>query len=291
MTNWLGHGGGWGGDAPVFDVDWPSQSDGAPADKSYDLPMVWITVQQWEPSEGRTGRNCVWHYTPNDDPDGMQALDFGSDYYNEGMNCDPESEHEKRVMCFRAAELLYLHASIKGNAIADLCLGYVYSYDRCEGRYWDRDFTMSATNTDVNVRTASPDEHVAFDRDALAYLHFCRAAHAGIAEACYKLGDLLRDGRGCKMDLDEAFQWFTKAYDLGKSMAPVIWGSAALRLGNAYENGEGCTQSFEDARGWYELATTGLGIAVRGGERWYRGALRCAEAGLVRAKQELSGRY
>ena len=57
------------------------------------------------------------------------------------MSCDPDGphdEHEKRIMCFQAAELLYLHASKKGNPIGDLNLGYVYSYDRCEGRYWNR---------------------------------------------------------------------------------------------------------------------------------------------------------
>lgn len=43
--------------------------------------------------------------------------------------------------------------------------------------------------------------------------------------------------------------------------------------------------------GWYELATTGLGIAVRSGEDWYRGVHRRAEAGLKRVRQELSGEY
>ena len=290
MTNWKGHGGDWRRDAPVFDLDWSFPRD-REANGSYGLPAVWVTVQAWAPTAGETGRNCVARYSPEGDPDGMQALDYGCDYYNEGMGCDPEDEHQKRVMCFRAAELLYLHASVKGNAIADLDLGYVYSYDRCEGRYWSRDFVMGADGTIADVATIPPDEQPVFDRDGYANLHFRRAAEAGIAEACYKLGDLLRDGRGCEMDLDEAFQWFRKAYEPGKGMAPVIWGSAALRLGNAYEYGEGCAQSFEDARVWYERATTGLGIAVRGGDQWYRGALRRAEAGLTRAKQELNGRY
>ena len=291
MTNWHGHGGGWGGDAPVFDLDWPPAADGGAADRSYGLPTVWITIQREKPSENKTGRDCVWHYSPEDDPDGMQALGFGCDYYNEGMACDPEGEHEKRVMCFQAAELLYLHASKKGSAVADLNLGYVYSYDRCEGRYWESDLATDTEITVESIASALAGTRSAFDREEQAYLHYRRAAESGIAEACYKLGDLLRDGRGCDVDLNEAFRWFAKAYELGRDVAPVIWGSAALRLGGAYENGEGCAQSFEDARTWYERAATGLGIAVRGGERWYRGALRGAESGLARVNQELNGCY
>ncbi|MCR9035417.1 hypothetical protein [Tractidigestivibacter montrealensis] len=62
----------------------------------------------------------------------------------------------------------------------------------------------------------------------------------------------------------------------------MYWGSAALGLGRACEEGEGCAQSFEGARGWYSRAVTGLSIAVREGESWYRGALKSAEAGLAR---------
>lgn len=185
------------------------------------------------------------------------------------------TEHERRVLCFQAAELLYLHASRQGHPIADLNLGYVYSYDRCEGHYWNAD----------------PAGSVPFDCDVHAYRHYRSAAEAGVAEACYKLGDLLRDGRGCKADPREAYSWFLRAYKLGKSGDPVIWGSAALRLGTSCENGEGCPQSFKAALDWYEKATTGLGIAVRAGDSWYRGALRRAKAGLARTHQELDGRY
>lgn len=267
MTNWLGNGRGWREDAPVFDCDWPPTEDGS-TDKGSKLPNVWVTVQMQDPTETKTGRNCICHYTPDEDPDGWQALRHGGDYYEEGMSCNYGDEHERRVMCFQAAELLYLHASAKGNRYADLCLGYVYSYDRCEGRYWHSE-----------KQEFSCDEH--------AYKHYRKAAEADLAEACYKLGDLLREGRGCTCDPAEAFAWFMKAYELGTSERPVVWGSAALRLGRAYEEGEGCEQSFESARNWYERATTGLGIAVRGGERWYQGALRHAERGLTRTKQEL----
>lgn len=78
---------------------------------------------------------------------------------------------------------------------------------------------------------------------------------------------------------------------LGKDDAPFVWGSAALRLGRAHEEGEGCEQSFVDARTWYERATTGLSIAVDGGDDWYQDALWRAEAGLKRVRQEIDGTY
>lgn len=212
---------------------------------------------------------------------GWEALRYGSGYYQEGMSCDPVFENEKRILCFQAAELLYLHASEKGNVIADCNLGYVYSYDRCEGDYWEKRTTWE---TEEDYRRPYPHLEKACE-------HFRKAAEAGIAEACYKLGDLLRDGRGCDVDFDEAFEWFVRAYDLGKFEAPVVWGSAALRLGRAFEEGEGCIQSFDKALVWYERAATGIDIAVRAGEDWYRGALRRAEKGLARARQELSGEY
>lgn len=250
----------------MFDTNYEYQWGG----KRWPYPDVWITVQRWDPTETSTGRDCIWHYTPDTDPEGWDALDYGGGYYDEGMSSSPDDEHEKRILCFRAAELLYLHSANKGNAYGHLCLGYVYSYDRCEGRYW---------------------EGTPFDHLAHAVTHYRAAAEAGIAEACYKLGDLLRDGRGCEMDLDEAYHWFQRAAELSQDEEPVVWGSAALRLGHAHEEGEGCEQSFELARTWYERAATGLGIAVRSGSSWYREALRRAEDGLARVRQELSGEY
>lgn len=277
MTNWRGSGGGWDVDAPVWDSNFDYTFDG----KKYAYPDVTITEQRQQPTETTTGRACIWHYVPSTDAGGWQALRFGSSYYDEGMSCDPELDREKRIMCFQAAELLYLHASALGNPLGDLNLGYVYSYDRCEGRYWEKVMTWETEE----------DLHRPYPCDEKAYEHYRRAAEAGIAEACYKLGDMLRDGRGCDQDAAEAFTWFSRAYKLGKSEVPVIWGSAALRLGCACEEGEGCAQSFDEACAWYERATTGLGIAVRSGEDWYRGALRRAERGLTRVRQELDGRY
>ena len=70
------------------------------------------------------------------DYDVEDALYYGALHYNEGMGYTDAADHEKRIACFQAAEVLYRSTAEKGSADAYLCLGYVYSYDRCEGRYW-----------------------------------------------------------------------------------------------------------------------------------------------------------
>ena len=166
MTNWNGNGGGWGGDAPVFDTNFEYDWGG----RRWPYPDVWITYQRDMPTATRTGRDCIWHYTPDQDDDGWEALGYGGDYYDEGMSCVDDDEHEKRVMCFQAAELLYLHAAAKGNPIGDLFLGYVYAYDRCEDKYWEK---LTGWQTDEDLRTP-------FDCDGHAYRHFRRAAGAAV---------------------------------------------------------------------------------------------------------------
>lgn len=64
-----------------------------------------------------------------------------------------------------------------------LCLGYVYAYDRCEGRYFRSYYN--------NFGEVPPKP----DTDVLAYECFRHAAEAGIAEGCYKLGDMLAEGQ------------------------------------------------------------------------------------------------
>ena len=134
MTDWaFGHDGSWGGDAPVFDTSFEYRFGG----ELYPYPDVWITVQSYEPTETSTGRDCVWRYVPNEDHKGRAALHYGEAYYVEGMSCDPDgpnNEHQKRRLCFEAAELLYLHAASKGNPYGHLNLGHIYSEDRCEGQ-------------------------------------------------------------------------------------------------------------------------------------------------------------
>ena len=127
------------------------------------------------------------------DPDGSIALGLGGMYYEEGMHYTAASERRKRVDCFRAAGILYRHAAGRGNAIGWLCLGYVYAYVRS---YYN------------NFGEVPPKP----DTDVLAYECFRHAAEAEIAESCYKLGDMLAEGRGCAADHAKALDMFLRAY-------------------------------------------------------------------------------
>ena len=46
----------------------------------------------------------------------------------------------------------------------------------------------------------------------MAYECFRHAAEAGIAEGCYKLGDVLAEGRGCAADHAKALDMFLREY-------------------------------------------------------------------------------
>lgn len=163
-----------------------------------------------------------------------------------------------------------------GNPIASLNLGYVYSYDRCEGRYWRDPMTIE---TEEDCRRPYPREERALEC-------FKAAAEADVAEACYKLGDLYKQGTGCIPDAAEAFRWYVRASELSTHEPPVILGSVALRLAGCYEEGVGCMQDFAHALEWYEKAVAGLEVAVENGEAWYAKALAGARAGVKRCKQE-----
>ena len=221
-----------------------------------------------------------------------KALTLGSWMYRQGMDLvDPEVEWA-RIASFQAAELLYLHAAALGSHQAFENLGYVYSYNRCQGQFWTGGLSRGQSLQDqASGGQASRDQTPAVDTDARAFQCFGFAASGGSGEACYKYGDMLRAGRGCEIDLASAVAWYQKGYEYGRNEAPVVWGSAAWRLGRAYRDGEGCAQDFRQAKKWYARAVMGLDMAVRGGERWYRNVLTQAQDDLAVVNQELDGRY
>ncbi len=118
--------------APVFEIDQVWYETDEP------IPCIWVTEPVFDVSGEQCGRTYVMPYPWEDmpDPNGSLALSFGSDYYREGMSYSDAEDRQTRIDCFRAAEILYLHAAAKGNVDAYLDLGYIYSYDRCEGHYY-----------------------------------------------------------------------------------------------------------------------------------------------------------
>ncbi len=220
------------------------------------------------------------------DPDGTMALQYGSWYYAEAMEHQSASEHDVRVQCFQAAELLYLHAAGHGNAQALANLGYVYSYDRCEGAYWMRPSAAGDGGEDPGSAAGT------FPREERAFTCYLCSAEAGVSESCYKVGDLHRLGMGCERDLGAAFRWYRRGYELGSlDEDALVCGASALRLARAYEDAEGVGRSCEQALLWYERAEKGLDAAVEHGAWFYEKSLASARSGVARMRQELSGEY
>lgn len=250
-----------------------------------ELPTLWITLPVYDENDQLLGRDCIGKYPHGaEDEDGSQALDFGSNYYREAMTYADAKDRQTRIECFQAAEILYLHAAKKGNAIAYLNLGYIYSYDRCEGKYfrpWRADVPIE------EWAALLPDD----EREKRAHDCYARACESGDAEAFYKLGDMKMHGRGCDVDEVDAFRCYSDALARGENDSPTTWGSAAIRLADCYENGKGCKQDFNKALAFYETAETALEISVRNGDWYYRKQLQRAQEGTKRIKQELSGEY
>lgn len=265
----------WSQAAPVFAPEFDEEEQYPNGDK---LPGLWITAPIQDREGNPAGRNCIYLYSPAFDPGGEDALYYGGCYYDEGMGYTDPADRGKRLDCFRAAELLYRHSAGKGNAVANLCLGYVYSYDRCEGNYWVDPLTLDTAE----------DYERPYPREERAFECLSAAAEAGIPEACYKLGDLYKHGTGCEPSAAEAFRWYVRASELAVRERPVILGSVALRLAGCYEEGLGCEQSFERALEWYKKAVSGLEFAVEAGETWYGKALSGARAGAKRCQQEMT---
>lgn len=274
-----GSAGGAHRDDPVFEVDSGNLTEYPNGDK---LPSITISKPIWFDHNGCRCRMpmSTYPFPGHDDKGGEDALYYGGCYYEEGMSYTDPADLGKRVDCFRAAEILYRHSAGRGNAVANLCLGYVYSYDRCEGRYWRCPMTLEAAE----------DNACPYPREERAFACLTKAARAAIPEACYKLGDLYKQGVGCEPSAVEAFNWYMQAFELAEHEPPVIQGSIALRIAGCCEEGFGCRQDFAKALECYEQAMAALEVAVDNGEAWYGKALAEARAGAKRCQQELQVR-
>ena len=270
----------WGLSAGAFVVDCEVMRTYPNGDR---LPRIQISAPVRDAEGVALGRECVKPYPRIDDElddcYGDEALFYGGCYYDEAMGYTDPLDRDLRIECFRAAELLYRHSAGRGNSVANLCLGYVYSYDRCEGRYW----------VDATVEEAGEDRMQPYPREERAFECLALAAEAGIPEACYKLGDMYKHGTGCDPDAFEAHRLYVRASELAEfGESPVVLGSVALRLASCFEEGFGCEQSFSSALKMYRKAAEALEAAVDAGETWYEKALAGARAGLKRCEQEMA---
>lgn len=257
--------------ALLFPEEFGDADDGADEDADDD------TMPTATPRRGyRQYNRSTDSYTQDmQDPDGSIALRIGADFYTEGFETSLLALYQNRIDCFRVAEILYRHAAGRGNLDAFMNLGYVYGYDRCDGSYCHSAFDLHRGETQES-------------RDALAYQCLERATHRRHnGEALYKLGDLVKRGRGCERDLARALSLYRQAFESSRHDSPRVWGSAALRLGDAYADGRGCDVDFAEALRWYRLADTGLTLAVDAGDTWYERPLFHARASIADMEQEL----
>ncbi len=215
------------------------------------------------------------------DPDGSIALSYGADYYREGMSYTDAEDRHARVECFQAAEILYLHAAAKGNVDAYVDLGYIYSYDRCEGHY----FVDHRETENVEDYTRP------YPREQRAFECFSYAAEHGDAEACYKLGDLCKRGVGCEADPEKAFAWYTRAFELKDGMPPHVWGSIALRWPTHTRTASAARSTPKRRWSGTRRRKPGLDIGVRSSAHFYTKTLANTRAAIKRLTQELDGRY
>ena len=270
----------------VFDVDAHWCRSKSP------LPSILVTEQTIESLEIENSEEL---YTtphgarypilrfPDESPSPLEhfAWSFGYNYYYEGISTSAKENLGKRIDCFRAAELLYLHAAARGDIRSHSGLGKIYANDYAEGHYFD------AIKNNLFANLVLPKEEIR----AKAYQHMSYAAAHDDIEGSYLLGDLLREGIGCDVDMDAAFQSYQKAWQLTQRMmrpSEAFLGSSAWRIARAYEEGEGCPCDYDAALQWYETANLNLEISVDSGA-WYLDIERAgAKRGLLRMRQEIA---
>ena len=97
------------------------------------LPRIWVS----EPAPDGAGRTFVASYPGGADCGGWRALELAEIYFSEALGLPGEEHRRRRIDCYRAAEILLLHAAARGNIGAHCRLGVIYEGDLCEGAYWD----------------------------------------------------------------------------------------------------------------------------------------------------------
>lgn len=276
-------------DVPVFEVDrrgWKGAER---------LPRLWLSEPRFDGRTGEsTGRVFVEAYPHDPDPEGWHAYGLARKYFSEGLTYAPQgaeggadrsdaaAHRAKRVRrdCFRAAEILYLHALRAGNAAARVGLATLYRFDMCEGSYWSGLLEKRARHR----KTMDPQRR--------ALMLFERAAALGDAESSLALGEMLLEGCGCEPDPAKALVRFREAYG-DRTLGPdrFVRGKAAFRIAQCLESGMGAHYDFEAAKSWYGQAVEMLQQAFDDGEWHCKRQLVEARLGVARMAQELCGRY
>ena len=181
------------------------------------LPRIWVS----EPAPDGRGRTFVASYPCGADRGGWRALELAEVYFSEALGLPGEEHRRRRVDCYRAAEMLLLHAAARGSIGAHCRLGVIYEGDLCEGAYWDgladlvaagRGCASSAARAFSLYRRAFDLESGRIDED-----------RASTGNAALRLARAFELGRGCEQDFRRARTWYRLA---------------AIGLGAAFDAGQ-----------------------------------------------------
>lgn len=200
--------------------------------------------------------------------DPTALCNLGAAYY--GGSCLVKQDFTKAVK--------YYEASAAKGCVQALCnLGYCHYYGR---------------NIPVD-----------YDKAFQCFLKAYILAPYEVTEACYKLGDCFKHGRGVAPDPAIAFALYERAYrnclspsaaDLGR--LECNWdqmssgADAAFRLGDCFLNGIGCVRDAKKAVSFYRIAVAGFKRRVELADCFAPELLATAKRRLEEVREILSGR-
>ncbi len=258
-------------DTPVYLLDESKVQQGG-------LPDVWITEAAYDESYAVCGREYVAAYPSGQDPRGKRAFGFAMSYFGEALSYSDSEQDELKTECYRAAELLFLHAAQRGSVDAYVKLGVIYANDLCDGAYFHR---LVGSSDELRARLANR-----------ALECFSYAAAHDNAEACWQYADLGLRFPDLGINHQSLHMMCERALQLGSEQAnSVDRGNAALRLARMHEAGIGCEHSFKRAYAWYRIAEEELCEVVSSGAWYFKRARLEARKGVLRMRQELLGSY
>lgn len=171
-----------------------------------------------------------------DQDDAFAVKTLGYAYYGNDNPVFPCDWEKSRDCMLRLMEI----DSDRNKAQAANTLGYIYYYGR------------------VNNGVPQYEE---------AYKYFSLAAFYGFYEAVYKVGDMIRDGKGTFKNEEAAFRMYSWVYDDNylhflQGRGEVL-SDAALRIGSCYKNGVGVRKNLMLAYRYYLIAKVSVEERMR----------------------------
>lgn len=116
--------------APVFALD----RRGVALDER--LPRIWLSERAYNTGCDNGRRVFAECYPAGPDAGGALALELADGCIGEGRDRKGVLTDSERIECFKAAEILLMHAVMRGNRVAAARLAALYCSDLCDGSYW-----------------------------------------------------------------------------------------------------------------------------------------------------------